>query len=125
MLYELMVTIFVIMCFILMGLILIQKSKGSMGLGNSGAGMQMLFGGSGGQSFFQKATWVLGALFMGGSLFLALYKAKQINSTFLRNLTTTTAPAQAQTAPSAPETPAAQPTTPAPASQPAGQPAKN
>ncbi|KKP95852.1 MAG: hypothetical protein US13_C0002G0162 [candidate division TM6 bacterium GW2011_GWE2_36_25] len=49
-----------------------------MGLGNMGGGNQMLFGGGGGQDFFQKLTWVLGAILMAGSLTLAIWKAKQM-----------------------------------------------
>ena len=78
MLYGLLLTFFVILCVLLMALILIQKSKGSLGLGNMGGGMQMLFGGSGGQSLFQKATWVLGALFMLSSLGLAILKSSKM-----------------------------------------------
>ncbi len=57
-------------------IILIQKGKGSMGLGNLGGGTQMLFGGSGGQDLFQKTTWILGAIFMAGSLFLSIMWSK-------------------------------------------------
>lgn len=76
MMYGLFITLFVMLCFLLMLMIIIQKSKGSLGLGNVGGGMQMLFGGSGGQTLFQKVTWILGALFMASSLGLALYKSK-------------------------------------------------
>lgn len=48
-----------------------------MGIGSIGGGNQMLFGGSGGQDVFQKATWILGSLFMAGSLVLALMKSHQ------------------------------------------------
>ena len=48
-----------------------------MGLGNLGGGAQTLFGGSGGQDLFQKATWTLGALYIGGSLLLSIMKAQQ------------------------------------------------
>ena len=48
-----------------------------MGLGNMGGGAQMLFGGSGGQDLFQKITWILGTIFMAGSLILALMKSHQ------------------------------------------------
>ena len=61
-------------CVLLILLILAQKGKGSLGLGALGGGSQMLFGGSGGQDLFQKITWALGALFLGGSLILALLK---------------------------------------------------
>lgn len=73
MLYELLVTIFVILCVILIFLILLQKSKSSLGVSYGGA-TQMLFGGSGGQDLFQKTTWILGALFMAISFAIALMK---------------------------------------------------
>lgn len=75
MLYGLLLSLFIFVCFILILLILIQQGKGNMGLGSMGGGTQMLFGGSGGQDLFQKVTWVLGALFMAGSLSLALMKS--------------------------------------------------
>ena len=77
MLYGLLLTIYIISCLLLILLILIQKGKSSMGLGTLGGGNQMLFGGSGGQDVFQKATWVLGAIFIFGSLLLALLKSRQ------------------------------------------------
>lgn len=81
MLYGLLVTVYTFICLILVLLILVQKGKSSMGLGGLGAGTQMLFGGSGGQDLFQKTTWVLGGLFMTGSLLLALMKSYH-NQTF-------------------------------------------
>ncbi|MBI2775397.1 preprotein translocase subunit SecG [Candidatus Dependentiae bacterium] len=80
MIFGLLVSLYIVCCLFLMLLVLIQKGKGSMGLGNLGGGTQLLFGGSGGQDMFQKMTWVLGAIFMGGSLFLSLYKASEIRS---------------------------------------------
>jgi len=41
-----------------------------------GGGAQTLFGGSGGQDIFQKITWVLGGIFMAGSLGLSIIKSK-------------------------------------------------
>jgi preprotein translocase subunit SecG len=76
MLYGLLLTLFVIVSFLLILIILIQQSKGSMGIGGLGGQTQMLFGGSGGQDIFQKITWVLAALFMAGSLGLALLTTK-------------------------------------------------
>lgn len=76
MLYGFLLTIFVILSFFLVLLILIQQGKSSMGLGNLGGGAQMLFGGSGGQDIFQKATWVLGVIFIFGSLFLSIMKTR-------------------------------------------------
>jgi len=68
-----------------------------MGLGSFGGGSQMLFGGSGGQDIFQKITWVLGALFLGGSLLLALMKSTQSKSFYRVNTST-----QTQQAPQSP-----------------------
>lgn len=75
MIYGILVTLFVILCFFLILIILVQKGKGSMGLGTMGGGAQMLFGGSGGQDLFQKVTWVLGTIFLAGSLALSLLKS--------------------------------------------------
>ena len=71
---TLLTVLFSFLCIILVPLILMQKGKSSMGFGNLGGGTQLLFGGSGGQDLFQKVTWILGALFMGGSLVLAMMK---------------------------------------------------
>jgi preprotein translocase subunit SecG len=79
MLYGLLLTFFIALCFFLILMVLIQKGKGSIGIGNLGGGTQMLFGGSGGQDLFQKITWVCGALFMASSLFLALMKVSSSN----------------------------------------------
>ena len=80
MLYGLLLTIYVVTCFLLVLIILIQKGKSSMGLGGMGGGAQMLFGGSGGQDIFQKITWVLTAIFLFGSLTLSLMKVSQKNA---------------------------------------------
>lgn len=72
MFYGFLLTLFVILCLFLIVIILVQKGKGSTGLGSLGGGTQMLFGGSGGQDLFQKITWVLGAIFMAGSLLLVI-----------------------------------------------------
>ena len=77
MLYGLLMSVYIFLSVLLALLILIQKGKGNMGLGNIGGGTQMLFGGSGGQDIFRKITWVLGAIFMAGSLMLAIMKTKE------------------------------------------------
>lgn len=48
-----------------------------MGIGSMGGQNVLLFGGSGGQDIFQKMTWILGALFMAGSLVLSVLKTNQ------------------------------------------------
>lgn len=77
MLYGLLVALFVIACFFLVIIILVQQSKGGMGIGAMGGSTQMLFGGSGGQDLFQKITWVLVAVFMLGSLALSLMRSSE------------------------------------------------
>ena len=77
MLYGLLVTLYILVSLFLVLIIMVQKGKGSMGLGGLGGGTQMLFGGSGGQDIFQKITWVLGAIFIGGSLILSLMKSRE------------------------------------------------
>lgn len=80
MLYGLLITLFVILCFLIIAIILIQKSKGSLGIiGSAGSGAQMLFGGTGGQDLFQKITWSFVACFMGGSLILATMKNAMVH----------------------------------------------
>ncbi len=101
MIYGLLVTLFVFLCILLMALILIQKSKGSLGLGNIGGSMQMLFGGSGGQDILQKATWILGALFMLSCLGLSVYRTKMPRSNFNTSKYVAT-PAQPSQTPPAP-----------------------
>lgn len=91
MLFGLLVTLFVVLCLALILLVLIQKGKSSMGLGNLGGGTQLLFGGSGGQDVMQKTTWILGAIFMAGSLVLSIMK-KPATSALLGTLATQQAP---------------------------------
>ena len=98
MLYGLLVTLYVFICFLLVAVILVQKSKGSVGLGGLGGGAQALFGGSGGQDVFQKATWILGAIFIAGSLGLAIMKTKK--GTTLRFTQNASAPARVSEQPS-------------------------
>lgn len=78
MLYSLLSFIFSISCIFLIFIILVQKGKSSLGIGNLGGGSQMLFGSSGGQDLFQKITWVLGAILIFGSLGLAILKSRQV-----------------------------------------------
>jgi protein translocase SecG subunit len=59
-------------CVLIILLVLMQKAKGSLGM-QGGAQAQAIFG-STGQDTFQKATWILGILFMLGSLGLAKYR---------------------------------------------------
>ena len=53
-----------------------------MGLGNAGGGNQALFGSSGGQDVFQKATWIFCILLLGGSFALSIITARKSTSSF-------------------------------------------
>ena len=91
------------MCFLIVVLVLIQRGKSSMGLGNMGGSNQMLFGSSGGQDIFQKTTWVLCGILLVGSLLLSVAKDKYSSTksiNYTRNTPTektSTAPATGQT----------------------------
>ena len=73
---ALLMTFFIILCFFIGLFVLIQPGKGDMGLGSIGGASQMLFGGSGGQNFFEKATWIMGIIFIFGALGLTILKTK-------------------------------------------------
>lgn len=78
------------MCCFIVFLVLVQKGKGSMGLGSMGGGNQMLFGSSGGQDIFQTITWVLCGLLLLGSLTLSVLKTKYRSSyaiSYTKNVT--------------------------------------
>ncbi len=81
--------LFVILCLFLILFILIQQGKGDMGLGSLGGG-QALFGGSGGQDFFEKATWIMGALFIFGALGLTILKTKEMSKSKLEKIASST-----------------------------------
>ncbi len=77
MLYGFLLTLYLINCFLLVLIILMQKGKGGLGLGGLGGGAQMIFGGGGGQDLFQKITWILGSIFMVGAMILSLMKSTE------------------------------------------------
>lgn len=95
-------SLFTLACILLILIIMVQKGKGSMGLGSMGGGSQMLFGGGGGQDLFQKITWILGTVILVGSLGLSFLKVQQQHSShYLHNY-------QAPFQPKAPVQPAQQ-----------------
>lgn len=106
MLYGILLTIFVINALLMGILIMIQKSKSSTGLGNMGGGVQMLFGGSGGQDIFQKLTWIMATIFMLGSVVLGVMKTRQSEtSRYLEKLDTISRTSVPQTQPAMPTQP--------------------
>jgi len=90
--YALLMVLFVILAILLAVVILIQPGKGDMGLGSIGSGSQILFGGSGGRSFFEKVTWVMAALFIFGALGLSLLKTHGRQASSLSGYKSTSAP---------------------------------
>ena len=100
MLYEFLLTLYLINCFFLVLIILMQKGKSGLGMGGLGGGAQMIFGGGGGQDLFQKITWGLGAIFITGAMFLSLMKSSEYKK--FRYL----APNRTITQPLMPQTPA-------------------
>lgn len=80
MLIGLLKTLLIINNIFLILIVLVQQSKGGMGLGSLGGSSQLLFGGSGGQDLLQKITWFLGSIFMLGSLILSLMASRPYNS---------------------------------------------
>ena len=74
--FSLLTFLYGFMCCLIVLLVLIQRGKGSMGLGNMGGGNQMLFGSSGGQDIFQTVTWILCGLLLFGSLALSTLKTR-------------------------------------------------
>ena len=74
--FSLLTFLYGFMCCLIILLVLIQRGKGSMGIGNMGGGNQMLFGSSSGQDIFQKVTWILCGLLLLGSLALSTLKTK-------------------------------------------------
>jgi len=94
---------FILLCIVMALFILIQQGKGDMGLGSLSGG-QALFGGSGGQEFFERATWVMCALFIIGSLCLTILKTRASQTSRITNHITQTARA-ASRKPELPRTP--------------------
>ncbi|MFC1854494.1 preprotein translocase subunit SecG [Candidatus Dependentiae bacterium] len=86
--YGLLMTLFIFVAILLAFMILMQQGKGEIGLGGGGSrGSQLIFGGSGGENLFEKLTWILGALFIGGSLLLTIYKSKFSSRSVLQDYT--------------------------------------
>lgn len=82
--YALLMGLFIFLCIVLACFILIQQGKGDMGMGSLGGSSQMLFGGSGGQDFFERATWIMGLLFVFGALGLSVLNSHAIKSSQLQ-----------------------------------------
>jgi len=76
-LYWIIVTVFVITCIFLVGIILIQTSKsGGLGAGIAGnAGLNDAFGGQGADKLLRRITTALAVTFMALALVLSIYNS--------------------------------------------------
>jgi preprotein translocase subunit SecG len=73
MLYYLLVAVYILICALLLVVVLLQQGKGGdIAAAFGGAGSQTAFGARSGATFLTRATAVLGALFILGSLGLGL-----------------------------------------------------
>lgn len=73
MLYYLFATVYVLSCFLLLLVVLLQQGKGGdMANAFGGGGSQTAFGARAGATVLTKATTVLGILFMLGALALGI-----------------------------------------------------
>ena len=73
MLYYLLVAVYILICALLLVVVLLQQGKGGdIAAAFGGAGSQTAFGARSGATFLTRATAVLGALFILGSLGLGM-----------------------------------------------------
>ncbi|HEX6726097.1 MAG TPA: preprotein translocase subunit SecG [Nitrospira sp.] len=112
MLYTLIVIVHVLICFLMIGAILLQSGKGAEIGAAFGGSSQTVFGSRGPANFLSKFTVVVAAVFMVTSLSLAIL-AKQ------RNVSSTVIDMQPKSEPTAP--PAAPPAQPSGDSHPSGE----
>ena len=110
MLQYLFLTVYVLTCFLLLLAVLLQQGKGGdIASAFGGGGSQTAFGARGGATVLTRATSVLGALFMIGSLALAILGRSGPGSV----VSGVESPAATPAATDAPFEPATTPSTPA------------
>ncbi len=77
--YFILLVLFLIMVVILTGVVLLQEPKsGGLAASLGGGGLESFLGARGAPTFFMKATWVMGGLYMALSLALSLLSARTI-----------------------------------------------
>jgi preprotein translocase subunit SecG len=115
MLYYLLNTLYIFVCFVLLLVILLQQGKGGdMASAFGGSGSQTAFGARSGATMLSKLTTVFAVLFMLGALALAILGERGGSGTsVVSGSAPPAAPASSAPAPAAPSS------TPAPASTPA------
>jgi len=105
--YTFLVVIHVLICFLMIGAILLQSGKGAEIGASFGGSSQTVFGSRGPANFLSKFTVVVAAVFMLTSLSLAILAKERTFSSTIIDLK------KKDTSQPAPETPAATPATPA------------
>jgi preprotein translocase subunit SecG len=124
MLYGVFVTLYVLICFLLLVVVLLQQGKGGdIASAFGGASSQTAFGARAGATVLTRATTILGTLFMLGALGLTIFNQGGRGSV-IGNVPTPQTPASTApplpnappptTTTAPPSTPPASPATPAP-----------
>jgi preprotein translocase subunit SecG len=108
--YIFLIVIHVMVCFLMVGAILLQAGKGAEIGASFGGSSQTVFGSRGPANFLSKFTVVVAAVFMLTSLGLAILAKERTFSSTVIDLNKKEAPQ------SAPEAPATTPAAPAPES---------
>jgi len=104
--YILLIVIHVMVCFLMVGAILLQSGKGAEIGASFGGSSQTVFGSRGPANFLSKFTVVVAAIFMLTSLSLALLAKERTFSSTVIDLK------KKETSPPSSETPATPPTAP-------------
>ena len=115
MLYYLLVAVYILICALLLVVVLLQQGKGGdIAAAFGGAGSQTAFGARSGATFLTRATAVLGALFILGSLGLGMLQKNGAAGSVMSGVAAPAAPKTAAPAlptSSAPPVPATPPST--------------
>jgi preprotein translocase subunit SecG len=115
--YIFLIIIHVLVCFLMIGAILLQSGKGAEIGASFGGSSQTVFGSRGPANFLSKFTVVVAAIFMLTSLSLAmLAKERNFSSTVIDLNKKESSQAAPETQPVAPVAPAAESHTPSDAS---------
>ncbi len=111
--YIFLIIIHVMVCFLMVGAILLQSGKGAEIGASFGGSSQTVFGSRGPANFLSKFTVAVAAVFMLTSLGLAiLAKERAFSSTVIDLNKKETSQPTTQTPPTAPAAPAAEPQKP-------------
>ena len=87
MLYSITVFLFVIICILLMGIILLQNSKtGGMGAAMGGGAMNAAFGGQGADKLLVRITSALAVIFMVLAIFIGMLDIQPLALILAMNL---------------------------------------